>query len=282
MGCLASSARPEASSPAVESAMILSTAAMKEAGTARCPLFTSSAAADPATQTFSFFLLLTSDRADASSNGRPDRTSSRALDDEAGHVTGNDTGGAQKESLAAVAGEPVLNKCEKVAGPGGKKMLLLPRRRKLNQPLHQTGARLAAGELQLLAPGLAVDVFDEEVAVLDGGELVQLQHLVCAAKVLLLLVREHAEEEDGLFVVVVIFLRAGRPRPFRISFFGLLLMFTLALFAHRVTSHNRQTLERKFVRQKRAAANLELITHKKHTDRRTILRFRRLRMLQDD
>ncbi|KAI6766661.1 hypothetical protein HG531_011883 [Fusarium graminearum] len=166
MGCLASTRKAVASIPAVESWIIFLAARANEVGTALKPWFASSVAADPATEIFSFFLLLTRLRTEASSKGRPARTSKSTR-----RVP-------QEESLGAVASEPVLNEGEKVAAERFKEMLLL----------------LTAGELELFALGLLVNVFEKDVAVFSRGELVQLQQFVGASEVFLLLFGEHTKE----------------------------------------------------------------------------------------
>jgi hypothetical protein len=66
-----------------------------------------------------------------------------------------------------------------------------------NQTLQQARARLAVGDLQLLAVGLLVDAVEEELACVLVLELVQLEHLVRTLEVLLLVVIEHAIVGDG-------------------------------------------------------------------------------------
>ncbi|KAK0611579.1 hypothetical protein B0T14DRAFT_530697 [Immersiella caudata] len=75
-----------------------------------------------------------------------------------------------------------------------KQMLLLLRARQQHQPLHQPRARLTTRQLQLLALCLPVNILQEDLTLLFRREIVQLEQLVRAPKVFLLLVLEHAEE----------------------------------------------------------------------------------------
>ncbi|CRK29106.1 hypothetical protein BN1708_015460 [Verticillium longisporum] len=121
----------------------------------------------------------------------------RRVDDKrrgAAELLRHDGGALQEQGLAAVAREAVLDEAEEVAGKGAKDVLLLRRRAQQDEPLHEPRQRLRARELELLADGLAVHALQEHVALLVGRELVELEHLVGALEVLLLLVVEHAEE----------------------------------------------------------------------------------------
>jgi hypothetical protein len=78
-----------------------------------------------------------------------------------------------------------------------EQVLQLVGRGQQDQTLQQARARLAVGNLQLLAVGLFVDAVEEELARVLVLELVQLQHLVGTLEVLLLVVVEHAIVGDG-------------------------------------------------------------------------------------
>lgn len=73
--------------------------------------------------------------------------------------------------------------------------LELRRCRQLDQSLHQSRARLAVGDLEFLAIGLAVDVGQEKASLLGIGEVVHLEHLVGALEVFLLVLVQHTEED---------------------------------------------------------------------------------------
>jgi len=73
--------------------------------------------------------------------------------------------------------------------------LELSRCRQLDQSLHQSRARLAVGDLEFLAIGLAVDVGQEKASLLGIGKVVHLEHLVGALEVFLLVLVQHTEED---------------------------------------------------------------------------------------
>ncbi|KAK4444962.1 hypothetical protein QBC34DRAFT_413957 [Podospora aff. communis PSN243] len=90
--------------------------------------------------------------------------------------------------------KPMRHQADKMPPKRHKQPLLLPRIRKQHQPLHQPRARLTTRQLQLLALRLLVHILQKDLALLGRREIVQLEQLVGAPKVLLLLVLEHAEE----------------------------------------------------------------------------------------
>ena len=73
--------------------------------------------------------------------------------------------------------------------------LELSRCRQLNQSLHQSRARLAVGDLEFLAIGLAIDVGQEKTSLLGVGKVVHLEHFVGALEVFLLVLVQHTEED---------------------------------------------------------------------------------------
>jgi hypothetical protein len=78
-----------------------------------------------------------------------------------------------------------------------EQVLQLVGRGEQDQALEQTRARLAVGNLQLLAVGLFVDAVEKKLAGVMVVKLVQLEQLVGALEVLLLVVVEHAIVGDG-------------------------------------------------------------------------------------
>ena len=126
-------------------------------------------------------------------------------------LLGNDGGGLYEEGFAAVGGESVLDEveetgvCQHSTAESVSKMagllsaefleqaLELFWRGEENQALEQAGG-LAVCNLQFLAVGLFPHAGQEDVAVVGALELVELEHFVCLAEVLELLLVEHSIE----------------------------------------------------------------------------------------
>lgn len=75
-----------------------------------------------------------------------------------------------------------------------EQILQLGGRGEQDQPLEQARAGLAVGDLEFLAVGFLVDALEKKRALAGRLKLVQLEHLVGALEVLLLVVVEHAVE----------------------------------------------------------------------------------------
>lgn len=104
-----------------------------------------------------------------------------------------------EQRLAAMAREPMLHEVQKVAQELAEQAPDLMHVGQGDELLHEPRARLAAGDLELLAVRLGVDALEEEPPLLGVAELVQLEHLVGAREVLLLLgVEEAVEGHFGL------------------------------------------------------------------------------------